>query len=145
VEDRPKTPLTTKLAAGVFLGELLGMLAGGLGQSFGGHESSVNGSSTSAIIGISTALLVGCLLWLPASLVRTKYPRRRYKEAMLFQGIVVLVCVLSLVGHATVLSASYLCAAALVAGTLLTRSSRAYVDAMDESQQIGPTGSTSAR
>jgi hypothetical protein len=82
------------------------------------------GSSTpTLIVGIAIAMLLfACLFTLPAATVFSRYPQRRYREALVFQTLLLFVFVDALASHASPLGA-VLCASALASVYLLLKPS----------------------
>jgi hypothetical protein len=83
-----------------------------------------------AVLVVSVAfgvLLFASLFALPAAIVLSRYPLRRYREAIVFQALLLLVFVDALASHPSLVGA-VLCIAALAALYLLLRpATREYV------------------
>jgi hypothetical protein len=83
-----------------------------------------------AVLVVSLALgvlLFASLFALPAAIVSSRYPLRRYREAIVFQAVLLLVFVDAFTGHPSPVGA-VLCVAALAALYLLLRpAARKYV------------------
>jgi len=95
--------------------------------------SSPGPSTPTLIVGIGIAMLLFASLFsLPAATVVSRYPQRRYREALVFQTLLLFVFVDSLASHASPLGA-VLCASALASVYLLLKpSTRNFVAGREE-------------
>lgn len=115
-------PPTIRAAAGLSAAELVMFLAGVIAGAL--HSAPGSGTAgpprfPSLLLG---TLLFAPLFWLPFGVVLSRYPRRRYREALLFQGILLVAFVLSAVTDHASLSAG-LAGVSLVLVWLLRRPS----------------------
>jgi hypothetical protein len=126
-------------AAAILSGlEVVLWLGGGLLLA---HGSWPRSSTPTLIAGIAIAIpLFACLFALPATTVVSRYPQRRYREALVFQALLLFVFVDALASRASPLGV-VMCASALASVYLMLKpSTRNFVAGREERFRTAVTG-----
>ncbi len=80
-----------------------------------------------AWIGVALGvILLGMLFILPLGMTRSRYPRRRYKEALLFQGVMLFAFVDAFLSEPSIVGAAWVITGVVAILSLLAPASRRY-------------------
>lgn len=115
-------------AVALFLAQLAGVLATGLaavGRRQYGYGTGGTDATWQAALG--AAAVLACIFLIPVGIVFGKHPLRRVREAYVFQGIVIVVSVVSLWGGLTLWKVAIGLWAVVICVLLSAATSRAYV------------------
>lgn len=121
-------PASVRASVVLSTGQLLGFLVFGL--LFGRQTPSILSTTSAPFLFVGLALgtlLFGLLFALPVGILLSRYPRRRHREAVVFQAVILFVFVDALVSRFSLTGAVITGATVAVIVLLVTPSTREFV------------------
>jgi MFS-type transporter involved in bile tolerance (Atg22 family) len=130
-------PPSVKTATALFVAEVLTFFVGGFVGASQGHKSAST-AGTGAIVAVSGAMLLAAFLSLALGIVFSRYPRRRHREAILFQALILFVCLMSAATDHPAVGTTLIAGLSVAIITLLLRpSARAFVAKREQVFSVG--------